>query len=333
PTAADPATVPIPGRENGRSGLADPVAVPAWAGHASFDAPVPGATWGGELAARRPQPPTDDTASIGIPVRGYLRDPNGDPIPGASLTLVDLSGGQADRGQSGLDGWYHLAAPTSAQYTLVIRATGHSPLASIVTAMREPVELDLILAGIATLAGTIRETSTRRPVAGATVTLLDAAGAVLTAAATDQHGRYRFTHLAAADYTVAVTADGHGPSALPFSVPDSGIRDADVDLSGASCVTGIARAARDQRPLADTRITLYDERGEPSAEAATGMDGRYVFDDLAPGQYTLVASGFPAVASSIRLAGGIRHELDVTLSYPEVSASEHTPGEFLDTTG
>ncbi|MGI5139295.1 MULTISPECIES: carboxypeptidase regulatory-like domain-containing protein [unclassified Streptomyces] len=49
----------------------------------------------------------------------------------------------------------------------------------------------------------------------------------------------------------------------------------------------------------------------------TAVDGAYAFTDLAAGEYTVIASGYPPVATSVTLDGSGESSLDVTLVYPE----------------
>lgn len=49
----------------------------------------------------------------------------------------------------------------------------------------------------------------------------------------------------------------------------------------------------------------------------TGPDGAYSFENLPEGEYTVIASGYPPVASRLTVAAGQRHTHDVQLGYPE----------------
>lgn len=271
-----------------------------------------GSTWGGELTRPvAPDPPPEQAA--GPPVRGYVRDGAGNGIAEATATLIDASGTQIARCRSGPDGWYELAVPAAGTYTLITRARGHQPKASLVTMVADAVELDLVLAGTAVLTGTVRLADTERGVAGATVALVTASGEVCEAVVTTDTGRYRFDELAAGSYTVVVHATGFQPAALPVSVP----ADATCNpvLTGAASLTGTARAARDNRPLPDTLVTLLDATGRPTAELTTDPHGSYRFDNLAGGDYTIVATGYPATTTHLHLDPGVAHNHDLTLSH------------------
>lgn len=273
-----------------------------------------GPTWGGEVRPnghrRAPEREPD-----GVPVRGYVRDAADAVVADAAVTLIDLAGRQTGRCVTGVDGWYQVPVPAPGTYTLIVRARGHQPSASVVAVAADPVELPVTLTGTAVLTGTVRLAGGTETVPGATVSLVDSGGEVLAAGTADDTGGYRFAELLAGGYTVVAHAPGYRPAAVPVTVPETGTLGVDVALVGGASVLGTARADRDRRPLPDTLVTLYDARGERAGQTSTDDDGRYRFDDVAAGEYTLVATGFPAVSAEVRLTNGEQREFDVTLSH------------------
>ena len=69
--------------------------------------------------------------------------------------------------------------------------------------------------------------------------------------------------------------------------------------------------------MADARITVLDAAGNVVAATITGPDGTYVFDRLAAGEYTVIASGYPPVAATLRLTPGQSRPHDIRLGYPQ----------------
>jgi hypothetical protein len=63
-------------------------------------------------------------------------------------------------------------------------------------------------------------------------------------------------------------------------------------------------------------VTLLDRDGATLASTTTGADGRYAFENLAEGDYTVIASGYPPAASTLRIEPGRQHSHDVQLGYP-----------------
>ena len=74
-------------------------------------------------------------------------------------------------------------------------------------------------------------------------------------------------------------------------------------------------------PLPEARVTLIDAAGNVVATATTGTDGAYAFGDLDAGEYSLVASGYPPVATQVTVgngaAAGHQDGFDVELNHPE----------------
>lgn len=60
-------------------------------------------------------------------VFGRVRRPDGTPLPGAALTLISASGGQAGLACAGADGGYQIGIPEPGEYTLIANASGHRP--------------------------------------------------------------------------------------------------------------------------------------------------------------------------------------------------------------
>ncbi|HWG15605.1 MAG TPA: MFS transporter [Streptosporangiaceae bacterium] len=255
-------------------------------------------------------------ASPVSPVHGYVRQPDGTALPEATVTLIDPSGRQAARGQSGADGSYQVSAPVPGPYTLIAMAASHQPFASAVRLGDQPVDLDVVLPGASRLAGTIRTAGSGTPLAGATVTLADPRGEVVAARSTDAGGRYLIADLAPGRYTLALSAAGCQPAAVPVTVADGDATTQDATLRPGARVHGTARTAAGAA-IPDARVMLLDRDGNVAGLATTEADGSYSFENLPEGDYTVVASGYPPAASRLRVSSGEPHGHDVQLGHPE----------------
>jgi uncharacterized protein YfaS (alpha-2-macroglobulin family) len=89
-----------------------------------------------------------------------------------------------------------------------------------------------------------------------------------------------------------------------------------VALTGGSRLRGVATVG-DGRAVPDARITLLDRAGNVVAMTTTDDAGEYAFSDLSEGDYTVIASGYPPVASTLRMNGGETGRHDVRLGHPE----------------
>ncbi|MGY0490827.1 MFS transporter [Streptomyces sp. WG-D5] len=251
----------------------------------------------------------------GVPVCGTVRHSDGTPVARAALTLIDVGGSQIGRGASGDDGRYALATPGSGAYVLIAAAGGHQPQAVTVTVGERPVDLDVVLGGAGRLAGSV-VTADGTPVREAIVTLTNVHGEVVATTRSGREGGYVITDLVAGEYTLAAGAPAFRPAALPVTVMASRETRQDVELAGGAVLRGTVRAG-DGRPVEDARVTLLDAAGNVVDTLTTGMDGTFRFVDLASGEYTVIAAGYPPVATVLRVAGGDRTERDLQLGHED----------------
>ncbi|MFD4539160.1 MFS transporter [Streptomyces bauhiniae] len=253
--------------------------------------------------------------TAGIAVCGTVQHPDGTVVPRAALTLIDVGGVQIGRGASGDDGRYALATPGPGSYVLIAAAGGHQPQAVSVTVGERPVELDVVLGGAGRLAGAVL-TADGSPVRDATVTLTNVHGEVVAATRSGREGGYVIGELVAGEYTLAASAPAFRPAALPVTVQASRETRQDVELAGGAVLKGTVRAGGG-RAVEDARVTLLDAAGNVVDTLTTGADGTFRFVDLSSGEYTVIAAGYPPVATVLQVAGGGRTERDLQLGHED----------------
>ncbi|MGW6455244.1 MFS transporter [Streptomyces sp. NPDC055078] len=280
----------------------------------SHNAPTAAET-AGHVTAQVPPARGANAHSSGVPVCGTVQHHDGTTVPRAALTLVDVRGQQIGRGASGEDGRYALSAPGSGSYIMIAAAGGHQPQAVTVTVGERPVELDVVLGGAGRLAGCV-VTADGTPVRDAMVTLTDVRGDVVAATRSGREGGYVITELVAGEYTLAASAPAFRPAALPVSVQASRETRQDIELAGGAVLKGTVRAGGG-RPVGDARVTLLDAAGNVVDTLTTGTDGTFRFIDLSSGEYTVIAAGYPPVATVLQVAGGGRTERDLQLGHED----------------
>ncbi|MFD0028398.1 MFS transporter [Streptomyces sp. NPDC055059] len=251
----------------------------------------------------------------GVPVCGIVQHSDGTAVPRAALTLIDVGGQQIGRGASGDDGRYALSTPGSGSYVLIAAAGGHQPQAVTVTVGERPVDLDVVLGGAGRLAGSVL-TADGAPVRDATVTLTNVHGEVVATTRSGREGSYVITELVAGEYTLAGSAPAFRPAALPVTVMAARETRQDVELAGGAVLRGTVRAGGG-RPVEDARVTLLDAAGNVVDTLTTGSDGTFRFVDLSSGEYTVIAAGYPPVATVLHMAGGGRTERDLQLGHED----------------
>ncbi|MEU1105824.1 MFS transporter [Streptomyces tibetensis] len=269
----------------------------------------------GTAPGNAPVPQARAAYGAGVPVCGSVQHHDGTVVPRAALTLIDVTGQQTGRGASGEDGRYALATPGPGSYVLIAAAGGHQPQAVTVTVGERPVELDIVLGGAGNLIGTV-VTADGTPVRDATVTLTNVHGEVVATTRSGREGGYVITELVAGEYTLAASAPAFRPAALPVTVQAARETRRDIELAGGAVLRGTVRAGGG-RPVEDARVTLLDVAGNVVDTLTTGADGTFRFVDLSSGEYTVIAAGYPPVATVLQVAGGGRTERDLQLSHED----------------
>lgn len=250
--------------------------------------------------------PLDTDRPAGWVVFGRVQDARGAAVTGATLTLISTSGRQMGRTRSRADGYYELAAPTPDSYVLIASAEGRRPDASTVTLGGLPVTCDVTLDAMAGITGTVARSDNGSPVPGARIAVLDLRGEVLSSGETDPAGRFEVGELLEGEFTVAVSALGFHPTAVPARVSGRDTAVLDVLLRPGVRLRGVVRT-RDGRPLEDAQVTLTDARGEVVDTLTTGPDGAYTFANLDAGTYTVIATGYGPETAQVRV-----HDEDIT---------------------
>ncbi|MFC9229717.1 MFS transporter [Streptomyces decoyicus] len=274
-------------------------------------------------AGRIPSTPAEVTRTgpAGTPsgFAGRVLDASGAPVPGASITLIDRQGRQADVTTAGADGRYALAAPAAGTYVLTGAAPGHTPYAASAMYRGEGVasRVDLILAGTGRLGGVLLGGLEDAPLAGGSIVLTDAGGEVVTRTTSGTDGRWETAPLPPGPYTLVLSAPGHHPQARAIELSGGEPERQDACLQPAAIVRGTVRGPNG-RPLADAAVTLAED-GTVTAHTVTGVDGAFAFSDLSGSHYTLTAAGYPPHAVPISLAGGAHENLDLDLAQPSVA--------------
>jgi protocatechuate 3,4-dioxygenase beta subunit len=222
---------------------------------------------------------------------GIVRDPNGNPIPSAT---VDITAGPAlgQEAISGSDGRYTFTnLPPSSNYSIRAEAAGFLPAGATliqVTAGKTTV-INLVLgtrfASPGAIIGTVSDIS-GQPLSGAVVTVLSGPGAGI-ATTTTGVGTYRLDNLSAADdYIIGVTLSGYNGSSASAVVVQTGLTTTlnfqltPIVLS-AGTISGTVTDSS-AHPIAGATVTVYVGPSSP-VHTTTAADGTYSLPNLRAG--------------------------------------------------
>jgi EmrB/QacA subfamily drug resistance transporter len=244
------------------------------------------------------------------------------PLVGATLTLTDLCGRQLHRASSDSGGHYRLDPPGDGDYLVVCASAAYQPVVALITVAAAPVRHDVVLpSGGASLSGTVCTAEVGQPIEGAVVTLIDIHGDVVVTTATGPEGRFSFRNLAQGLYTLTVAARTVQPVARSVDVPAVGNLTCDVEVVSQAQLVGSVRTANAGVPVPEVLTTLLDADGRVIGSVVTDTHGEFVFHDLRAGSYTVIATGYPPVATEVHLGPGAPAEAVITLRSPTPAAT------------
>ncbi|GAA1756822.1 MFS transporter [Luedemannella helvata] len=175
-----------------------------------------------------------DGAGADVRLRGAVRlvgritDADGEPLPGASVSLVDGTGAVVAAARTGRDGAYAVDDLVGGVYTLA--ATGPARPAVAVRVdlpATGQAERDVSLLPGARVFGAARD-ERWRPLPGIRVALLDSRGVVVVETITNRDGAYAFRDLREGLYTVVAT--GYPPVSATLQVERGQQHEYDVAL-------------------------------------------------------------------------------------------------------
>ena len=287
----------------------------------------------GSTAATPVEPRLLSNAAL---LSGTVFGPARQPIAGAVLTALDPTGGEVLRTTTDHAGAYRLQFPSGGTFLVVVSTTGHEPAVSTVSLAEGQLERNFALDATGSVAGYVRDAA-GRPRGGVSVTIIDARGEVVAVAVTGPDGSYLLTDLNPGDYTLTAISVGSKPAAYGVQLTNAGRTEVDIDLPATSALSGVVTSRSTGLAVPDAAVALLDSHGMVLSTVLADDHGRYVFDAVTPGDYTVVASGYAPTGRTVRVdaAAGddlelrLGHETDVDDALP---AGRHSYDETMNTT-
>ena len=221
------------------------------------------------------------------------------PVPNGTATTVTLSGATNATATTDSSGKYTFNRLPAGSYTLTPNKTGFtfSPSSRTVTASGPDVtEVDFSVNQppvIVSISGFVS------PKANGTATTVTLSGATNATATTDSSGKYTFNRLPAGSYTLTPNKTGFtfSPSSRTVTASGPDVTEVDFSVNQPPVIVSISGFVSPKANGTATTVTLS---GATNATATTDSSGKYTFNRLPAGSYTLTPNktGFTFSPSS-----------------------------------
>lgn len=259
------------------------------------------------------------------PISGTVRDADGNPVAGATVTVVRPGGGGSVPTTTGPDGTYLVdenALGTGYQVVLTVPAgyaagPGGTTRTGIEIAATPVTGQDFVVQALPSVSGQV--TGGGNGLGGVRVVLTPLGGGPAVAVVTDGDGRYSAPGLPAGGYTVAVEPpEGYDAvAARPVTVATTDVTGVDFVLPRPGAAAGTVTGP--DGPVPGATVTV-DGPGAPVPLTTDGEGGFYL-GGLPPGSYTatvtppdgLDVDGPAGVDFTITAAGEVVGGLDFAL--------------------
>ncbi|MDT9593070.1 carboxypeptidase regulatory-like domain-containing protein [Nocardioides zeae] len=265
-------------------------------------------------------------AVVPFPISGTVRDTDGAPVAGVTVTLAQPTGGTLttttradgtylfDDNDTG-DG-YAISIGVPAGY---VAGPDGDTIDDVDVTNGPVVDQDFVVDALPTVSGTV--TGGGRGLGGVPVRLVPADGGPAITRVTDGDGGYRVDGVPGGTYTLEVEApDGYtAPPARSLTVGADDLEDQDVALSRPGAVGGRV-VGPDDEPVGGVGLTVSG--GNEDVAAVTDEDGGWFVDGLDAGTYEVTVSpadgtvvdGPATATATITAAGEIVGGLDFRLA-------------------
>jgi hypothetical protein len=225
---------------------------------------------------------------------GTITDPNGVPIAGAAIQIIDAKRSVVTTVLTQSDGRYTVLDLLPGIYTMIVSSRGYEQWSlSVFIEKGETTVTNLPLAlDPGSVEGVVTNVESGAFLARVNIELrlISSSGPVVVSTLTDEQGRYRFSHVANGNYTVIATKQEFGNDSVAILVEPGTTAFADLQLIPVtSSVSGTVQNGDGSLPLINTLLRLADNNGVVIAEVQTDKNGNFVIEGLLPGEFSLAA--------------------------------------------
>jgi hypothetical protein len=268
--------------------------------------------------------PIIDLTQVQRHVRGLVTAASGEPLAGATVTLVHPNGDEVGHAIAAADGSFDLDDIEEGTYTLVAAAPHYRPAARVVALSHGEARASVSLLGVGSLVVRVARARDGAPVE-AELELLNADGGLAAQCQTGEDGVSILPDLLEGDYDLTVQRENYSPANGPVAVRRGRTGTAEVQLVGLGHLYG---AVLDPGGawLPGQEVSLADASGAVVAMTRTDGAGSYLFPSVSEGSYT-ISAGSGDIAVTVEIGAGTAAVVDLMLRatpFPELPVTAET---------
>ncbi|PWW04865.1 carboxypeptidase family protein [Paenibacillus cellulosilyticus] len=271
----------------------------------------------------------DLTPSPGT-IAGLVQDAAGNPIPEASVKILNGNESIRGTGQAQADGSYIVGNLPSGTLTAIASAPGFS---NVIRGVKLDPGEDVtgfnyeLIPNPGNVNGQITDATTGEPLGGADVEIriLGASGLSVTSVSASMFGNYQISGLQPGPYLVVARSEGYTTGTAGAIVISGQSTIASIGLTPAfgSLVGTVGDLSGNPITSVNTQLRLFSQEGVLINTFFAGIDGTFFGGNLQPGEYTLNVSspGFESETIGVFIRAGLSTTLTIKLTAPIASVS------------
>jgi len=240
---------------------------------------------------------------------GTVLDASGAAVAGATVSYSGTGPAGPVNGSATTDstGHYSAAGIAVTSYTLTVQASGYQSQnrTATVGGGSTTTQNFALTSQSTTLAGTVTDSATTKPIAGATVT------AGTASATTDANGAYSIAGVAPGTYTATATGTGYASQSASVTLSAGTTTTQNFALApNPGTITGTVTNASNAAPIAGATVSYS------GGSTTTNGSGSYTLSTVAEGSYTVTvsASGYTSQSRSVSVGPGATATQNFALS-------------------
>ncbi|MGM7701591.1 carboxypeptidase regulatory-like domain-containing protein [Pseudalkalibacillus sp. Hm43] len=227
-------------------------------------------------------------------LQGTLTAPSGEQLAGVTIQILDSKRSVVTTVLTQTDGGFAVFDLAPGIYTMLINHPGYEQqsLSAYIEAGQTSRNNLIIESAPGSVEGIVTDTETGAFLSRTNVELrlISPSGPVIASTLTDSQGHYRFLDITSGNYTVIATHRLYGADAEFISVQMNSTTFADLQLARiTTSINGTVRNSEGDQPLQNTLLRIANQGGTVIAEIQTDVSGRFTYEGLMPGEYSIAA--------------------------------------------